>query len=149
MAILVIWIENFIMTNFCWSLMIHEYLIFWMSDLPTSDINTTVCVSHFHAENEQKAHESCISWTLNFVHCVYSPSGDIYTVKPLWIAQEFLTKVAKFGPFPCTIRYKSCLFYPSCQANSFERLPSWMAFIEGFHVHRCVSKLSRHNGLSP
>ena len=59
------------------------------------------------------------------------------TVKPLWKGQECLTKVAKFGPFPCTILYKSCLFYPSWQATSFERPPSWVAFIEGFH---CISK---------
>ena len=32
---------------------------------------------------------------------------------------ECLTNVAKFGPFPCTILYKSCLFYPSWQASSF------------------------------
>ena len=55
------------------------------------------------------------------------------TVKPLWKGQECLTKVAKFCPFPCTILYKSCLFYPSWQATSFERPPSWVAFIEGFH----------------
>ena len=35
--------------------------------------------------------------------------------------QERLTKVAKFGPFACTILYESCLFYPSWQATSFER----------------------------
>ena len=52
---------------------------------------------------------------------------------PLWKGQGCLTKVAKFGPFPCTILYKSCLFYPSWQATSFERPPSWVAFIEGFH----------------
>ena len=45
-------------------------------------------------------------------------------------------KVTKFGPFPCTILYKSCLFYPSWQATSFERPPSWVVFTEGFH---CIS----------
>ena len=55
------------------------------------------------------------------------------TVEPLWKGQECLTKVAKFGPFPCTILYNSCLFYPSWQPTSFERPPSWVAFIEGFH----------------
>ena len=55
------------------------------------------------------------------------------TVEPLWKGQNCLTKVVKFGPFPCTIFYKSCLFYPSWQATSFERPPSWVAFIEGFH----------------
>ena len=60
----------------------------------------------------------------------------LYTVGPFWKGQESLTKVAKFGPFPCTILYKTCLFYPSWQATSFERPPSWVAFIEGFH---CIS----------
>ena len=56
-------------------------------------------------------------------------------MEPLWKGQGSLTKVAKFGPFPCTILYKSCLFYPSWQATSFERPPSWGAFI---HVYRGV-----------
>ena len=56
-----------------------------------------------------------------------------HTVEPLWKGQESLTKVAKFGPFPGTILYKSCLFYPSWQATSFERPPSWVAFVERFH----------------
>ena len=55
------------------------------------------------------------------------------TVEPLWKGQECLTKFAKLCSFPCTILYKSCLFYPSWQATSFERHPSWVAFIEGFH----------------
>ena len=55
------------------------------------------------------------------------------TVEPLWKGQGNLTKVAEFCPFPCTILYKSCLFYPSWQATSFERPPSWLAFIKGFH----------------
>ena len=55
------------------------------------------------------------------------------TVEPLWKGQESITKVAKFGPFPCTILYKSCLFYPSWQATSFERPLSWVAFIERFN----------------
>ena len=59
------------------------------------------------------------------------------TVEPLWKGQESLTKVAKIGPFSRTILYKSCLFYPSWQATSFERPPSWVAFIEGFH---CIIK---------
>ena len=54
-------------------------------------------------------------------------------MEPLWKGQECLTKVAKFGPFLCTILHKSCLFYPSWQATSFERSPAWVAFIEGFH----------------
>ena len=41
-----------------------------------------------------------------------------HTVEPLWKGQESLTKVAKLGPFPGTIIYKSCLFYPSWQATS-------------------------------
>ena len=60
------------------------------------------------------------------------------TVKPLWKGQECLTKVAKFGLRPCTILYKSCLFYPSWQATSFERPPSWAAFIEGFHFRKPI-----------
>ena len=39
------------------------------------------------------------------------------TVEPLWKGQESLTKVAKFGPFPRTILYKSYLFYPSWKAT--------------------------------
>ena len=61
----------------------------------------------------------------------------INTVEPLWKGQECLTKVAKFGPFSCTILYKWCLFYPLWQATSFERPPSWVAFIEGFD---CMSR---------
>ena len=73
-------------------------------------------------------------------HCVLFQSHQassslihVYTVEPLWKGQECLTKVAKFCPFPRTILYKSCLFYPSWQATSFERPPFWVAFIEGFH----------------
>ena len=55
------------------------------------------------------------------------------TVEALWKGQECLTKVAKLVPFPCTILYNTCLFYPSWQATSFERPPSQVAFIEGFH----------------
>ena len=36
----------------------------------------------------------------------------------LWKGKESLTKVAKFGPFPRTILYKVCLFYPSWRATS-------------------------------
>ena len=57
----------------------------------------------------------------------------VINVEPLWKGQECLTKVVKFGPFPCAILYKSCLFHPSWQATSFERPPSWVAFTEGFH----------------
>ena len=39
----------------------------------------------------------------------------------------------EISPFPCTILYKSCLFYPSWQDTSFKRPPFWVAFIEGFH----------------
>ena len=66
-----------------------------------------------------------------------------YTVEPLRKGQESLTKVANFGSFPCTILYKSCLFYPSWQATSFERPPSWLVFIERFH---CIIKIA---GLPP
>ena len=40
----------------------------------------------------------------------------INTVDLLWKGQECLTTVGKFGTFPhvpCTILYKSCLFYSS------------------------------------
>ena len=67
----------------------------------------------------------------------------VNTMKPLWKGQECLTKVAKFGRFPCTILYKLCLFYPSWQATSFERPPSWMAFIEGFHCINSTRKLQQ------
>ena len=56
--------------------------------------------------------------TLNMLNCF--KDYEICTVEPLWKGQECLTK---FGPFPCTILYKSCLFYPSWQATSFERPP--------------------------
>ena len=58
-----------------------------------------------------------------------------HTVEPIWKGQGSLTKVAKLGPFPGTILYKSCLFYHSWQATSCERPPSWVAFIEGFHCN--------------
>ena len=43
--------------------------------------------------------------------------SDLYTVEPLCKGQECLTKVVKFGPFPHTILYKSCLFYPFWNAT--------------------------------
>ena len=52
---------------------------------------------------------------------------NLSTVEPLWKGQECLTKVAKFCSFPCTTLCKSCLFYPSWQATSFERPPFWVA----------------------
>ena len=61
--------------------------------------------------------------------------------EPLWKGQGCLTKVAIFDPFPFTILYKSCLFHlcisPSWQTTSFERPPSWVAFLEGFHCVLC------------
>ena len=65
-------------------------------------------------------------------------------MEPLWKGQESLTKVAKFGPFPGTILYKSFLFYPSWQATSFERPPSWVAFVEGFNCTCCNWPKSAH-----
>ena len=62
-----------------------------------------------------------------------SAADQVSTVEPLWKGQGCLTKVVRFDPFSCTILYKSCLFYPSWQATSFERPPSWVAFLEGFH----------------
>ena len=49
------------------------------------------------------------------VHTVSIDLCYMYTVEPLWKGQECLTKIAKFGPFPCAILYKSSLFYPSSQ----------------------------------
>ena len=66
-----------------------------------------------------------------------------HTVEPLLKGQECLTKVAELGQFPCTSLYKSCLFYPSWQATSFERPPSWMAFLEGFHCI-CIIVIKRN-----
>ena len=65
----------------------------------------------------------------------------VNTVESLQKGQECLTKGAKFGTFACTILYKSCLFYPSWQATSFERPPSWVAFIDGFH---CICNEIKH-----
>ena len=63
-----------------------------------------------------------------------------------WKGQECLTKVAKLGPFPCTILYKSCLFYPSWQATSFETPPSWVAFVERFHCSKlyCEESIQKY-----
>ena len=75
---------------------------------------------------------------------VYTVSIDLcymYTVEPLWKGQECLTKIAKFGPFPCAILYKSCLFYPSSQVTSFERPPSWLASIQGFQYISIYHKI--------
>ena len=63
------------------------------------------------------------------------------TVEPLCKDQERLTKIAKFGPFPCTILSKSCLFYPSLEVTCFERPPFWVTFIEGFHYRWLSAKL--------
>ena len=53
------------------------------------------------------------------------------TVEPFWKGQECLPKVAKFGTFPCTVLYKSCFFYPSWQATSFERPPFGWPLLRG------------------
>ena len=71
--------------------------------------------------------DNYFNWSSNEVY------SHLHTVKPLWKGQECLTKVAKFGPFPCTILNKSWLFYPSWQAASFERPTFWVAFIERFY----------------
>ena len=68
-----------------------------------------------------------------------TPSRFHYTVEPLWKRKECLTKVAKFGPFPCTILYKSCLSYPSWQATSFEGHLGWPLNID---VFQCIFLLS-------
>ena len=60
-------------------------------------------------------------------HIVFNSNSN--TVEPLWKGWESLTKVAKFGPFPRTILYKTCLFYPLMKATTFDRPPSRVAFI--------------------
>ena len=54
----------------------------------------------------------------------WNPSGK---------ARNVSLKLQYFGTFPCTILYKSCLFYHSWHVTSFEKWPSRVAFIEGFH----------------
>ena len=49
------------------------------------------------------------SWTL---HSHLPQLLTTYAVASLWKGQECINKVAKFGPFPYTILYTSCLFYP-------------------------------------
>ena len=74
-------------------------------------------------------------------HVQWNPSGK---------AGKNLIKVAKLGPFPRTIIYKSCLFYPSWQATSFESPPSWVAFTEGFHcIYKGVYVMWPKNAMSP
>ena len=65
----------------------------------------------------------------------------LHTVEPLWKCQGCPTKVAKYGPFPCIILYKSYLLYHLWQATSFERPPFWVAFVEGFH---CIHEVPSH-----
>ena len=70
---------------------------------------------------------------------------NVNTVEPLWKGHESLTNIAKVGPFPRIILYKSCLIYPSWQATAFERPLSWMAFIERFHcTSYCFQKITVH-----
>ena len=71
---------------------------------------------------------------------MYMPNLHIFperAVELLWKGQVSRTKFAQF-PCPCTILYKSCLFYPSWQATSFERPPSWVAFIERFNCAKYI-----------
>ena len=75
-----------------------------------------------------------------FVYIKDAPNSSRNTVEPLWKGQGSLSKVAKFGLFPRTILYKSCLFYPWWQVTSFQRPPSWVAFIEGFHC-TCIQNM--------
>ena len=97
--------------------------------------NTWDCVTGLHDRRSrvQSSNTSQVRFTVISHTPVRSRFYHTHTVEPLWKGQESLTKVAKFGQFQCTILYKSCLFYPSWQATSFERPSFWMAFIEGFH----------------
>ena len=71
----------------------------------------------------------------------------VSTVEPFWKGQECLTS-CKFVPFPCTIIYKSCLFYPLWQATSLERPPFWVVFIrEGFHF--ILERADCYNCIAP
>ena len=88
------------------------------------------------------------TWLLSFPSltlqrsCCIQFDSNARTVKPFWKGQECLSKVAKFGSFPCTILYKPCLFDSSRQATSFERPLSWVAFIEGFHcIYHCRNRV--------
>ena len=88
--------------------------------------------------------ENVFIWWRHHVWCREDPKWGLFsqfppvryfpnTMEPLWKDQQCLTEVTKFCPFPRAIPYKSCLFYPSSKATSFERLLFWVAFIEGFH----------------
>ena len=95
----------------------------------------TVCATACSGQQKRKYQHTLCLWEGNLL--VTSGLGAvpvyIYTEEPLWKGQECLPKVAKFGSFPCTILYKSCLIYPSWQATPFERPLTWVAFTEGFH----------------
>ena len=36
-------------------------------------------------------------------HIIMAYVGPLFTVESVWKGQEYLTKVVKFSPFPCTI----------------------------------------------
>ena len=62
------------------------------------------------------------SWFIHWVGCTtyrvhVSLEWDPCDLHVLSLGTECLTQVAKFGPFRCTILFKSCLFYPSWQTG--------------------------------
>ena len=82
-----------------------------------------------------RCHPVTYCWGIwNIVLAIQGHLSLTYNGTPLERPGNYHFKVTKFGPFPRTIFHKSCLFYPSWQATSFERPPSWVAFIEGFHT---------------
>ena len=86
----------------------------------------------------------CLLSSLYVRHGYRAESGT--TVEPLWKGQECIRQVGKFGPFSIPILYISCLFYSSWQATSFERPPSWVAFIEGF---QCILMAEWKSAVAP
>ena len=103
------------------------------------------CVSHCKPRINMISCQALRFFILVYPVLLYKGLAINYTLEPLWKGWQCLTKVAKFDQFPCTIPYKSCLFYPSRQATSFERPSSWVAFTEGFH---CIVKILFYIGLA-
>ena len=62
-----------------------------------------------------------------------------HTVEPLWKSQECLTKVAKFGPFPCTILYNSCFILPLMTGHLFWKATILVGLYRGVPLYKAVS----------